>query len=724
MRRIVPIAAATGLSAGLLAVVPGALGVASGAAPATPVVVADPAASCDALTGVEVPAASIGLPTQGALVASATLTAASGSRPEHCQVRGSVRPNDPSAPDIVFQVNLPTAWNLGSVQLGGGGFNGVVIDGLGNVPGTAGSAAPTRPLDRGYVTFGSDSGNAVGSDPAGSFALNRESLENYSGDSIKRTRDAVMSLVDTYYGELPTTQIFAGASKGGHEALIAAQEYGDDYDGIIAYYPANQNQAMDIAWYHMAQQWNRPGGSLDAAEIALVQDAVMSTCDKLDGAVDGVIANTSGCDDAFKVADLRCPSGADAGDACLSQTQIGTLRAATSPFKFAFTLANGVTEMQAFPYFHGASAQGITSYGRFTEPVIKYFITQDPDASTDDFDYRRYEPRVKELSTLLDATDPDIDEFVTGGGKILMVQGTTDTLVTAGTTSAYYESLERRYGDDLGEFARYYVQPGYAHGNGAFNLSWDSLTALENWVHDGLAPVDQVATDGASATAGRTMPLCDYPAWPRRIAGPADEASSFACVDTTSVDATTTALAVSANTQAYGAAKPVRATATVTGLDAGASGSVRFVRGSTVLGTAALTKDGTAALALPSTTPVGAHLLKAVFIPAADAVAAGSTSTGVRVQVRKAKATVTATVAQRAKVVVRVKAGSVKPTGRVTVTVVGQGKARVVSAKLTRSRIVVTLPRLPRGTYKVSVAYQGSATVGSAKAAVRTLRVR
>jgi hypothetical protein len=529
MRRTTATLAVIGIGLALLGANPGPAG-AGQAVRSAPLSSSggSPSETCPALAGMEVPPSEIGLPSNGAVVESAELVPSSG-RPEYCRVRGSVMSVDPAAPDIFFQINLPSAWNRGSVQLGGGGFNGVVVNGLGNVPGTAGASEPLAPLDRGYVTFGSDSGNAVGSNPAGSFGLNQESLENYSGDSIKRTRDAAMSLIKAYYGEVPGNQYFAGGSKGGHEGLIAAQDYGSDYDGIIAYYPANQNQAMVISWDHIYQMWNRPGGSLNSAEAAFVEGAVMASCDSLDGLTDGVIANTAGCERTFEVSELRCSGGQDLGDACLSQTQIETVLAASSPFKFAFKLSNHVNTMAAYPFLRGASFGTIPFYGFFNDPVIKYFIKQDPTATTAGFNYTDYKQRIKELSKLLDATDPNVNSFARRGGKLIMVQGTTDQLVTAGTTSAYYDKLEDRYGKRLGTFARYYVQPGYGHGDGAFTLSWDSLTALEKWTQQGQAPVAPVAVDANPQTVGRQMPLCDYPTWPKYVGGLSTLESSFVC---------------------------------------------------------------------------------------------------------------------------------------------------------------------------------------------------
>ncbi|MFJ3799006.1 tannase/feruloyl esterase family alpha/beta hydrolase [Streptomyces sp. NPDC090088] len=510
-----------------------------------PTTATDARTKCASLAGQHVAASEIGLPTRGADVGSATLTAADPKtgRPEFCLVRGKVNSHDSTAPDIDFELNLPTSWNRKSVQFGGAGFNGDLVTGL-DVPPQYGNPSAARgrpPLDLGYATFGSDGGVAVGTNPPGSFALNKEALANYAGESVKRTRDAAIDIASGYYGRQPEKQYYVGGSKGGHEALVAAQRYGGDYDGIIAYYPADQNQALVLSWYHMWRQaYSRPGGYLNAAKQQLVHDAVVRTCDGLDGAADGIVSDVRGCDHAFSVESLRCPGGTDSGDHCLSQRQIETLKSAASPYRFAFPLANGVTRIGPYPVLRGADLGGAwldsagdgtaTGYHYFTDPVIRYFIEQDAAGSSDNFDYRRYSARVKALSRLYDATDPDIDRFARHGGKLIIVQGTEDMLVPQAATDAYYDRLTERYGPSVRDFVRYYVQPGYGHASGRFDLAWDSLAALDKWAGGGASPVRPVATDANPATAGRTRPLCEYPLWPRyKGHGDMDQAKNFSC---------------------------------------------------------------------------------------------------------------------------------------------------------------------------------------------------
>src|SRR5579864_3298966 len=193
---------------------------AQGASPA-----ATAARRCQALQGLVISPASLSLPTNGAVIVSASLvmTGDPGNRNgEFCKVLGSIRPVDLTAPDIHFEVNLPTTWNNRSLQMGGGGNDGSLVTGLTGASNQVASS-PT-PLAQGYVTLGSDSGHE-GNGFDGRFGLNDEALANFGRLQIKKTHDVAMFLVKRYYGSLPRHSYLIGGSQGGHEALIAAQKY-------------------------------------------------------------------------------------------------------------------------------------------------------------------------------------------------------------------------------------------------------------------------------------------------------------------------------------------------------------------------------------------------------------------------------------------------------------------------------------------------------------------
>ena len=158
--------------------------------PSPQITMAQAASACDGLNGMPIPAASIGLPTTGGKVTSTTLVPANGltgaaAIGEYCKVLGEIHPVDPTAPNIKFQVDLPTSWNHKAMAFGGGGFDGSIPAVAGNVG--FGPTDQLVPLGRGYATFGSDSGHQAGA--LGSqdhlFGLNDEAERNFAVDGTE-----------------------------------------------------------------------------------------------------------------------------------------------------------------------------------------------------------------------------------------------------------------------------------------------------------------------------------------------------------------------------------------------------------------------------------------------------------------------------------------------------------------------------------------------------------
>ncbi|WP_027931258.1 tannase/feruloyl esterase family alpha/beta hydrolase [Amycolatopsis thermoflava] len=524
-----------------VAVLVPALAAAALAAPAQ----ADPATSCAGLAGLAIPAAAIGLPTSGGTVTSAQVAGT------YCQVDAALHPVDPAAPDIRMRVALPAEWNGKALMFGGGGYNGTIPNVAGNVP--FGPVGGPTPLARGYATFASDSGHQASPThvPAtsldGSFGVNDEAVRNFSGDALKKTRDAAMFLIAERYSARPSHTFFAGGSTGGREALAVAQRWPADFDGVISAYPAWNAASLDLFFGYEAQVLSQPGAFPNPAKQTLLYRSVVQACDGLDGLRDGVISNEPGC--RFDPRSLRCPGGADTGDTCLSDAQIRAVKAISAPLRWNYHLNSGERGYPGFPFLSGAAmttpllGMGTVApatpmpttagYGvQFWDQWVRYFVTRDPgfDALTvDPRDPGPWRERIAELAGLQDVNNPDLSRFARGGGKLLLLHGTADELVSHRSTVDYFERVERTLGKRATDaFARFYLIPGANHANvsAAFPAAWDSLTALENWAEHGKPPADPVVTD---ATTGRARPLCEYPAWPRYRNGDPAAATSFTC---------------------------------------------------------------------------------------------------------------------------------------------------------------------------------------------------
>jgi Tannase and feruloyl esterase len=532
--------------------------------------------SCAAINSMVIPAAFIGLPTTGAVVTSTTVVPASGSGPtsvgEYCRVLGDINPVDSTAPKIKFQVNLPVTWNSRAMMFGGGGYNGTIATGTGNVP--AGPVNQLTPLGRGYATFGSDSGhqaNAAGSRD-GSFGANDEALRNFAGDALKKTRDVAMIIIKARYatGSVAKTY-FAGGSTGGREALLVVQNWPNDFDGAIVLYPAWNAAALDLQFGRVTRQLALTGAYPNRDKRKVLYDAAIAACDNLDGVADGLISNQTACDSTFDPATavlggnpIRCPGGVDVGNTCLSDAQIASFNVFNTTLTLPYTLASGETTYPGFVTW--GTDFGIPSssplqptvltlslgteqpanpmppvaattppYGStFWDQWVKYFVTRDASFNSLSLDPQSpgpWQTRIVQLTGIQDANKTDLSAFQARGGKILMAHGIHDALVSSRATRQYLTRIQGTMGAvNVRNFLRYYEIPNYGHAvSSQFNAAWDSVTALEDWVERGVAPQPQIVADTAGVP-GRTRPLCEYPAWPRyNGSGDVNAAASFTC---------------------------------------------------------------------------------------------------------------------------------------------------------------------------------------------------
>jgi pimeloyl-ACP methyl ester carboxylesterase len=512
---------------------------------------ATPQEACAALGNLTIEPTAILLPTHGATINSATLIAADAPdnlNGEFCKVLGSILPDDPAAPNINFEVNLPSLWNNKGLHYGGGGYDGNLITGLANTrffkPGTE------TPLKRGYVTFGSDSGHQSSSSADGSFAMNDEALRNFGGDQLKKTHDVALDLIQRRYGRLPERLYFFGNSQGGHEGFIVIQRWPQDYDGVVSIHPVYDLTPLQLDGNALTRaMYNAEDGWLDPAKLTLLQGAVMRACDGLDGAEDGIISDVADCAAEFQLAQLRCPEGKDTGDDCLSDQQIKTVQAINSPVAFGFKLTGGLSSFPRWPIFEGADWTGLFGFGTrpkptnppeamrdfgldvLSDPFVRYMVLRDPNADPLQFDPTQHQARLLELSKMMDASSDDIGAFRARGGKLILMHGTVDSAVSPYNTILYYQRLLAHFGQGpLDDFVRFYLAPGFGHGAGQFIVGWDALGALEGWVENDTPPGPQIIVDTKQGNRMRTRPLCLYPAWPRYIGGDLDDAASFRCV--------------------------------------------------------------------------------------------------------------------------------------------------------------------------------------------------
>ena len=517
--------------------------------------------SCADLNGKTIAASLIGLSTSGATVTESTIvaaTASGNSNGEYCKVKGIIAPSA-TAPvgtsNINFQVNLPGQWNSRMLQMGGGGYNGTVVTGLDFVS-MAWTLPPMgSPLAQGYATYGSDSGH-VGSSIDASFGTNDAMMVNFGHEHLKKTKDTVAEIIKLAYGKAATKSYFAGASTGGREGMTAAQRYPQDYDGIIANAPAINFAGVRLQGVKVGQSAYAPGGYINNAKQKLILKVSVDACDTDDGLADRIVSNVEACRTKVAAikASLRCVDGIDTGDTCLSDAQLKTVSAVSDDLVLTYALANNVSRHEGYNILQGADFSG-TTLGLGTAATIgasgvqfgngylffqgdgylKSFITKNPTLNTFTFDFANpgtFQQTLNTVSGIVGAMNPDLEAFRARGGKLIVMHGLADQVISPNPMIAYYKAQVTKSGQStVDSFLRFYTAPGFGHGDGAFVPAWDALGALNKWSTKGEVPGILVATD-SGANFGRSRPLCPYPGFPKfNGTGPSYLDSSFTCAN-------------------------------------------------------------------------------------------------------------------------------------------------------------------------------------------------
>jgi len=534
--------------------------------------------------GDSIPITAIGEPVSAVTLSAPRWNAAAKGLPAYCTVNGAMAPVDraPNAKPINFQVAFPSAWNERAAQLGGGGMNGT-IPGLTGGPGGS-------PFAQGFVTYGSDSGHQAGgfgfgpgaakgaskgAPPSNDWALNDEAIKNLGYMQMKKTHDAAMVLIQRMYGERPKYNYYIGSSQGGREALTVAQRYPNDYDGIAANVPIVSFSSLMLAPELIRIQEKPAANWVTPAKINAIRGEFIRQCDKLDGLVDGIMNNYMACRAIFDVkqgksgrhpwAAKRCPNNVDpnpadtSAEACLTDGQIATLEFVYSRYPFAQPLANEVKSFGMWLPNTDPSGSGLILGGRFRAQEgagadsamhshlgvagVTGFLMKDLSANPLDYvEGGKLAARRQELSTILDATNPDLSAFAKRGGKMIVAIGTNDTLASPGAQLDFYQSVLDKMGRGaVDRFARLYVIPQTGHGLTGTNYgvdgegktiqarpipnTFDRLALLTDWVEKGVAPGKSI-----KVTAGeRSLPMCSYPEFPKYSKGQVAAADSYAC---------------------------------------------------------------------------------------------------------------------------------------------------------------------------------------------------
>jgi Tannase and feruloyl esterase len=481
-----------------------------------------------------------------------------------CKVTTTLTPTADSS--IQTELWMPDAphWNGKFLGVGNGALTGAIWH-----------TSMVRPLQAGYAVANSDLGHPISS---ANWALGHpEKVLDYANRADHVTALASKAIVRAFYGHHERLSYFHGCSNGGHQALMEAQRYPDDYDAIIAGAPWNQWTHQNVEFISRALALE----SLNPAKQAMITSAVVAQCGGRDGGVlaDGYLNDPQSCH--FNPASLLC-AGADA-PTCLTATEVAAVK------KVYAGPSDPKTRLRLFPGFERGSEFGWIGFGAFINNLWQNMIVEDPSFDFHTFDFTNdvafFDAK---LAATINSTDPDLGPFKARGGKLLMWHGWTDTTLEPRSSLNYYNSVvavtggglrisdlrddedsnrdhdnDRRGHDsrherhdsprenleDTQDFFRLFLAPGVNHcGGGAgpnssfaytlanavgpLDADHDILAALDRWVEHRVAPSRLIASHFTAGVADKTRPICAYPKMARyKGKGDPNQPGAWVCAD-------------------------------------------------------------------------------------------------------------------------------------------------------------------------------------------------
>lgn len=484
--------------------------------------------------------------------------------------------------EINFEVDLPlpNEWNGKYLMGGNGGFLGNLIN-----------LTQKSTLERAYAVAITDTGHLTPKDAGASWAhLNPERLANFGHRGTHLGAVNARLVVQAYYNKAVKYSYYFGQSGSGRTAMMEAQRYPEDFDGIVAACPAfnwTTGVGAAFAWTQQAmfktsQDEYEYHPVVPANKIPMLSKAVYAKCDANDGLKDEVITNPLSCK-FDPLLDLKlCKSGEDSPD-CFTKEQAEVIRkihdgpsnsagkvwsswvygGETVPGQW-IAPAGGTAYVIGGPKATETASSGSMSMdvvrGAFSpyrsrhyllgNETLRWLVHDNPEYDLHDFNFETDMAALLPAAAQIDANDPDMSGMKKRGAKLIMGIGWDDWCCNAVSLKEYYERAAHKMGgmDQVQSFAKLFFLPGVGHcfqsdPNRKTTNYVDYLSALEQWVEQGKEPTlltaahatgKVAAPDGIfmppKAQIGRTRPICAYPAQTvYKGSGNIDDAANFTC---------------------------------------------------------------------------------------------------------------------------------------------------------------------------------------------------
>lgn len=493
--------------------------------------------SCDRLPG---RAASKGVRLTVVDTPAGSAAAGRGRRvdlPAHCAVAGKIRARPGS--EVGFELWLPkTGWNGRVLMFGNGGY-------ASSIP----TAQMGQYLALGYAVVGTDTGH-TGDDP--DFAVGHpEAIADWGNRAVHETIVRAKAIAATYYARSPAYAYFQGCSTGGHQALMEAQRYPEDFNGIVAGAPGSNRTHLNVGFlWQFVQNHTRgpePQQIVPATKLPLLTRAVLAACGGQNGGEAGglpgdpYLNNPLAC--RFDPTVLTCKDGDNAQ--CLTADQV---RAVQHMYDGARNPRTGERIYFGWPKGSESSNAGAGGWSTYwanpanqSEPARANFWRQwafpGKPWNWQSFDFDQ-DVRIADdrLAQRINGMDADLEPFRRRGGKLIQYHGLADPVVAVEDSIVYSQRVNAEQagrGRSAGDFYRLFLAPGMEHcGGGLGPAPVELQQSIEAWVEAHRAPERLLASRASDDRVADAFsrPLCPYPEVAQYDGhGPKTAAASFSC---------------------------------------------------------------------------------------------------------------------------------------------------------------------------------------------------
>ena len=357
--------------------------------------------------------------------------------PAFCRVAGVIRPSTDS--EIRFEVWMPeTGWNGKYLGVGNGGFAGTIdFRTLGaNLKGA-------------FATAATDTGHQAEAGDATWAYKHPEKVVDFGWRALHLATQNAKQLIAAYYGSPARHSYFDSCSDGGREALMEAQRFPDDFEGILAGAPANYWTALVSSGAFLLQHLNDSAAFISDLKLPAISDAVLAACGSQSGVTDGFVNNPPHC--RFNPDVLLCKDRETL--TCLTTPQLSLLKA-------VYAGAIDAQGRQVFPGHPPGGELGPGGWGTwilggspgdgfgsgFYRNYFRYVIFEDPTwnpfSGSFESDLRTANQKTEQA---LNATNPDLHAFQLHGGKLILYHGWSDPAIPPKTRSTTTTAFAERW---------------------------------------------------------------------------------------------------------------------------------------------------------------------------------------------------------------------------------------------------------------------------------------